>query len=199
MIMKILVMGQGGETEQRVVAELLSPEFTVRVWSDDSLIMPTVWQDQVETVAGAPNDVQALAVALAGVESVLWCMPSAPDDEMSALVEWTHKLGAALQVAGVPRLVVVSSAEPITTTALSALRESNISIRHLRCGFAAGSLLPSGTNAIPAGNEVLALPLVVAEDVVNAALRWLVRRDWSGMESSIVICHRNGEKLEVNS
>jgi hypothetical protein len=41
------------------------------------------------------------------------------------------------------------------------------------------------TLSLPIPGGILA-PLMVADDAVNVALRWLVRRDWEGVEELVV-------------
>jgi uncharacterized protein YbjT (DUF2867 family) len=69
------------------------------------------------------------------------------------------------------------------------LNESGAAIRHLRCGFfmenflsQAWSIRDLGLISYPMPGNV-ALPLVAVTDVADLALRWLVRRDWEGIQS----------------
>jgi uncharacterized protein YbjT (DUF2867 family) len=67
------------------------------------------------------------------------------------------------------------------------LDESGAAIRHLRCGSFMENLLcqaPSiwehGIFSFPMPGHI-PVPMVAASDVADAALRWLVRRDWTGV------------------
>jgi uncharacterized protein YbjT (DUF2867 family) len=99
--------------------------------------------------------------------------------------------------AGTPRIVTISAvgkglarnAGPVS--ALHAMEDmlngTGAEIRHLRCGMFMENLLQQ-TQAIawhgvisgPMSGQV-AIPLVATADIADAALRWLVRRDWSGI------------------
>jgi len=80
--MNILVITPDGDIGRPVLAELLSPEFTVRVITDDSAGLPEEWLDQVEMIASPTDNAGTLLRALAGVGSVLWCIPAGTDQEI---------------------------------------------------------------------------------------------------------------------
>jgi uncharacterized protein YbjT (DUF2867 family) len=193
--MNILVITPDGDIGRRVMVELLSPEFTVRVITDDSAGLPEEWREQVEVIAGPTDSSGTLLRALAGVGSVLWCLPAGTDQEIEPLA---RALSRAMREAGTPRLVTVSmagcgfirSAGIISDRATieDILNKSGAVIRHLHCSLLTEklpsqgqSILEEGTFSLPIPEDILA-PLVVADDVVDVALRWLVRRDWEGIE-----------------
>jgi uncharacterized protein YbjT (DUF2867 family) len=197
--MNILVITPDGDIGRRVIAELLSPEFMVRVITDDSAGFPERWREQVELVAGPTNDLETLLRALADVGSVLWCMSAGTAQEIEP---FAHLLSRAIREVGTPRLVTVSSAgyqfirsAGITSgqpTVEGILDTSGAVIRHLRCSPLLERTLPQHqsilqgeTFSLPIPADILA-PLVVAEDVVDVALRWLVRRDWEGIQKLTV-------------
>jgi uncharacterized protein YbjT (DUF2867 family) len=193
--MNILVITPDGDIGHRVIAELLSPEFTVRVITDDPAGLPEEWREQVEVIAGSTDNAGTLLRALAGVGSVLWCMPVGTDQEIEP---FARALSRAMREAGTPRLVTVSmagcglirgtdiiSSQPAIEDILN---KSGAAIRHLRCGllmearFSQGqSALEQETFSLPVAGDILA-PLVEADDGVDVALRWLVRQDWEGIE-----------------
>jgi uncharacterized protein YbjT (DUF2867 family) len=197
--MNILVITPDGDIGRRVMAELLSPEFTVRVIPDDSAGLPEEWLEQVEVIADPTDNAETLPRALAGVESVLWCIPAGTDQEIEP---FARALSLAMRDVGTPRLVTISTAGcgfirgadiiPSQPAIEDILNESGAVIRHLRCGllmesrFSQGqSILEKGTFSLPVPGDML-VPLVAADDGVDVALRWLVRQDWEGIESLVV-------------
>ena len=104
---KILVITPDGDIGRPVLAELLSPEFAVRVITDDSAGLPEEWLDQVEMIASPTNNAGTLLRALGGVGSVLWCIPAGTDQEIEP---FARALSQAMREAGTPRLVTVSTA-----------------------------------------------------------------------------------------
>ena len=197
--MNILVITPDGDIGHRVMAELLSPEFTVRVITDDPAGLPEEWHGQVEVIAGPTDNAGTLWRALAGVGSVLWCVPAGTDQESDQESEpFARALSRAMREAGTPRLVTVSmagyglirSADLISCQPAmeDILNQSGAVIRHLRCcplteaRFSQGqSVLAQETFSLPAAGGNL-VPLVETDDVVDVALRWLVRQDWAGIE-----------------
>jgi uncharacterized protein YbjT (DUF2867 family) len=197
--MKILVITPDGDIGRRVMAELLSPEFTVRVIPDDSAGLPEEWIEQVEVIAGPTDNAETLLRALAGVGSVLWCIPAGTNQEIEP---FACALSRAMREVGTPRLVTISTAGcglirsagiiPSQPAIEAILDKSGAMIRHLRCGlltesrFSQGqSILEKGTFSLPVPGEIL-VPLVEADDGVDVALRWLVRQDWEGIERLVV-------------
>jgi hypothetical protein len=191
--MNILVITPDGDIGCRVVAELLSPEFTLRVITDDPVDLPGEWREQVEVFDSAADNVETLRQALSGVGSVLWCLPSGTDLEPLA-----RALSEAMREVGTPRLVTVSALDcglthnPVIISGQSAiesiLNKSGAAIRHLRCHLSiekAEFQQKETPFSLPIPGDIL-VPLVVADDAVNVALRWLVRRDWEGVEKLVV-------------
>lgn len=191
--MNILVITPDGDIGCRVVAELLSPEFTLRVITDDPMDLPEEWREQVEVIDNAADNVGTLRQALAGVGSVLWCLPSGTDLEPLA-----RALSEAMREAGTARLVTVSATDceltrnPVIISGQPAiesiLNKSGAAIRHLRRNLSmekSGFQQKEKTFSPPITGDIL-VPLVVADDAVNVALRWLVRRDWEGVEELLV-------------
>ena len=197
--MNILVITPDGDIGCRVMAELLSPEFTMRVITDDSAGLPEEWREQVEVIAGPTDDAGTLRRALAGMGSVLWCLPGGTDQ---VIEPFARALSRAMREAGTPRLVTVSTAGcefihsagilSLQPTLERILNKSGAGIRHLRCGLLmekppsqGQSILEEGTFSLPMRGDTL-VPLVMEDDVVDVALRWLVRRDWEGIERLVV-------------
>lgn len=201
--MKILVITPDGDIGCPVVAELLSPEFTVRVFTDDPAALPEVWHDQVEVIAGPTDGAGTLLRALADVGSVLWCLPAGTGHEIEP---FARALGRAIREAGTPRLVTVTATgcgwicNADTNSRESAmediLNKSGAAIRHVRFGPSTETalsrgqpILETGTFSMPITGDI-SFPLAEADDVIDAALRWLVRRDWKGIERLAIAAPR---------
>jgi len=200
--MKILVTTPGGNIGRRIIPELLSPEFSVRVITENPTALPAEIRSQTEVIHGSAADPATLLAALDEAESLFWCIPSAAKDErdiQSHYTRYARALCGAVRQAGTPRLVTISAAGresarnagPISGLHAmeEILNECGASIRHLRCGLFMESLLPQARSI--AGEGVFSfpmpgnipVPLVAAHDVADVALRWLVRQDWNGIKS----------------
>ena len=200
--MRILVTTPTGNIGRRVLAELLAPEFSVRVVARDPARLPQKIQAQVEVVHGSTDDAAALRRALDGVEALFWSVPGAPLGEVNAQAHYERFAMAgyrAIRKAGTPRVVTISAAGNVSTRdagPLSGLRameeilnQSGAAIRHLRCGWFTEtfprqerSICGQGLfwNSIP---TQVAASTVALNEIADVALRWLVRRDWAGIES----------------
>lgn len=198
--MKILVTTPTGNIGQKVLRELLAPEFSVRVIARDPVRLPAEIQEQVEVIPGSTDDAELLRRALDGVESMFWCVPGGPPDvrDVREHYERFARAGAqAIRAARTPRVVTISAtsgrfarnAGPISGMHLmeDILNESGAAIRHLRCGVfmehllgQARAIVRSGVLSCPTPGDV-PVPMVAAADVADAALRWLVRQDWQGI------------------
>jgi uncharacterized protein YbjT (DUF2867 family) len=200
--MKILVTNPTGRIGSRILRELIAPEFTVRVIVRDPTRLPLEIRRQVELVRGSADDPSTLRWAVEDIESLFWCVPPESMRETNVVGHYerfAHAGSAAIREAQIRRVVTVSAdgevsarrASPIT--GLHAMEEilnqSGASIRHLRCGWLFDNLLNQlasirqrrrFSHSLPGH---LPLPMVSVSDVVDTALRWLVRRDWEGIES----------------
>src|SRR5438552_11113745 len=198
--MKILVTTPTGKIGRKVVPELLAPEFSVRVIARDPARLPAEIQGQVEVVRGSTDDPVTLRRALDGVEALFWCVPSQPLQETHARTYYERFARAgceAIRRAGTPRVVTISAggkslarnAGPISGLHAmeDILNESGAAIRHRRCGFFMENFLREaqpiwerGVFSCPMPGHI-PIPMVAAGDIADAALRWLVRRDWKGI------------------
>jgi uncharacterized protein YbjT (DUF2867 family) len=203
--MKILVTTPGGTIGRRVLLELLAPEFTVRVISRNPGRLPREIRAQAETIAGSIDDATTLATALDGVDALFWCVPaeSARETDVRSHYErFARSASRAIRSAGTARVVTVSAggkgaaenAGPVSHLHLmeDIVNESGAAIRHLRCGWLmenflwqAGAIAQRGTLSYPVPGEV-PFPMVAATDIADAALRWLARGDWNGIEGVAV-------------
>jgi len=198
--MKILVTTPTGKIGRQIVRELLSPEFSVRVIARDPVRLPDEVREQVEVVRGSMDDAATLRRALDGVEAMFFCVPTASMHERDVRGHYERFTRAAAQTirqARTPRVVTISAvgkgrtgdAGPISALHRmeDILNESGAAIRHLRCGAFMENLLQQaqaivqrGVISYPMPGHV-AIPMVATRDIADAALRWLVRRDWSGI------------------
>ena len=203
--MKILIATPTGRIGRRIVPELLAPEFSVRVIARDLARLPAEIRPQVEVVPGSIDDAVTLRRALEGVDAMLWHVPGESCQETNVELHYERFAVAArlaVRKARTPRVVTISAggkglarkAGPIS--ALHAmeetLNESGAAIRHLRCGFFLENLLPQarsiaerGFLSYPMPGDV-AIPMAAVTDIADVALRWLVRRDWQGIEAVAV-------------
>ena len=204
--MRILITTPAGNIGQRVLRELLAPEFSARVIARDPARLPGEIREQVEAVRGSTDDPAALRRALEGVESLFWCVPTESLQETSVrghYERFARAASRAVREAGTPRVVTISArGKGLARTAgrisgLHAmediLNESGAAIRHLRCGSFMENFL---CQARPIGERgVLSYPMpghipiamVAVSDIADAVLRWLVRRDWTGIAGVAVL------------
>jgi uncharacterized protein YbjT (DUF2867 family) len=198
--MKILVTTPAGKIGRRVLCELLAPDFSVRVITREPERLPAEIREQVEVVRGSSDDPALLRRALDGVEAVFWCVP--PEDLQERHVELHYEGFAcaawqAIRQAGTPRVVTISAVGKTDAqhagriSGLHAmeeiLNESGAAIRHLRCGLfmdnfhrEAAWLIQRGLLSYPVPGHV-PVPMVAVADIANFALKYLVRRDWTGI------------------
>ena len=198
--MKILVTTPSGKIGRKVLGELLAPEFTVRVMTRDPARLPREILDQVEAVPGSTDDPAALRRALNGVEALFWCVPTESIRETNVRGHYERFAGAAskaVRQAGTPRVVSISAGGKTLernagrVTGLQAmeniLNQSGAAIRHLRCGLFMENFLDQSRAICESGYFSYPIPghipisMVAVSDVADAALRWLVRRDWTGV------------------
>lgn len=203
--MKILITTPTGQVGRRIIPELLSPEFSVRVITENPAALPEEIREQVEVVVGSAAEPATMLAALDDIESVYFCIPTAPmaeKDVQGHYERFARVLSGAVQQAGTPRLVTISTVGRDLAQNAGAisglhgmeeiLNQSGAAIRHLRCGLFMESLLPQaplilerGVFCFPIPGDV-PLPMVAAHDVADVALRWLVRQDWNGIENPMV-------------
>ena len=203
--MRILVTTPAGRIGSQLLRELLAPEFTLRVITPEPGWLPPKIQEQVEIVHGSTDDPATLAAALDGVEALFWCVPveSRQEKDLRSYYERFARAACdAIQKAGTERVVTISAAGkglardagPISALHRmeDILNQSGAHIRHVRCAPLMENFL-SDAAAIRwdrrisypiAGN--VPLPMAAASDVVEASLRWLVRRDWKDIQGMAV-------------
>src|SRR5207247_937091 len=81
------------------------------------------------------------------------------------------------------------------------LNESGAAIRHLRCGLfmenflaQARAILGQGLFSNPMPGHI-PMPMTAVKDIADVGLRWLVRRDWQGIDAVAV---HGPEELSYN-
>src|SRR5437773_8857133 len=198
--MKILITTPAGRVGRRVLSELLAPEFSVRVIVRDPAPLPDEIRDQVEIVRRSTDDAATLRRALDGVEALFWCVPTESLQETNVRGHYERFARAgcrAIRESETPRVVTISAggkglarnAGPISGLHAmeDILNESGAAIRHLRCGSFMENFLREaqpiwerGVFSCPMPGHI-PIPMVAAGDIADAALRWLVRRDWKGI------------------
>jgi len=203
--MKILVTTPAGRIGRRVLHELLDPEFQVRVVTRDPARLPPQIREQVEVVRGSTDDPATLRRALDGIEALFWCVPTESSKETDVERHYEAFACAALQairLAGTPRVVSISAggkglaryAGPISGLHAmeEILNESGAAIRHLRCGVFMENFLSQlwsinrrGLISYPMPRHI-PIPMTATADIADVALRWLVRRDWKGIDGIAV-------------
>ena len=200
--MRILVTTPAGKVGRKIVPELIAPEFSVRVITRDPAELPGEIREQVEVVRGSTDDTTTLRRALENVEALFWCVPTPAlheTDVRGHFERFARAACRAIRAAGTPRVVTISAvgrglacnAGPISGLHAmeDILNESGAAIRHLRCGLFMENLLWQAQTVFERGvlswpiPRHVPLPMVAAGDIADVALRWLVRRDWSGIEA----------------
>jgi len=199
--MKILITTPSGKIGSRIVAELLAPEFSVRVIAREPQRLAREIREQVEVIRGSVDDPATLRRGLDGVESLFWCVPAESLQETKVEQHYERFACAAWQAireAGTSRVVTISAggkgraSQAVPISGLHAmeeiLNESGAAIRHLRCGFIMENFLSQlqpiceqGLISYPIPGDV-PIPMIAATDIADAALWRLVRRDWHGVE-----------------
>jgi uncharacterized protein YbjT (DUF2867 family) len=204
--MRILVTNPTGKIGRRIVPELLAPEFSVRVIVRDPARLPHEIRQQVEIVLGSADDVATLRRALDDVEALFWCVPTEPLHEKNVEQHYERFAVAAWQAirqGQTPRVVTISASGTIRPGRISGLHamedilnESAAAVRHLSCGFfmenllaQARSIRDQGVISYPLPGHI-PIPMVSVESIADAALRWLVRRDWNGIQH-VAVCGSN--------
>jgi len=213
--MKILVTTPTGNIGRRVLAELLAPEFSVRIITRSPTRLPEDIHEQVEIVQGSTDDVATLRQALDGIEAFFWCIPSAPlktTNMREHYERFARAAGQAIHEAETPRVVTVSAsgkslarnAGPISGAHAmeEILNESGAAIRHLRGTWfmenflgQAPQICNDGVFSYPIGGDI-PLPMIAAADLADVALRWLVRGHWGGVQAVAV---RGPQDLTCNA
>ncbi len=203
--MKILVTASTGNIGRRVLKELMAPEFSLRVITQHPARLPREICEQAEVIRGSTDDPATLRQALEGVEALFWCVPteSLQETNVRGYYERFARSGTqAIREARTPRVVTISAggkglarnAGPLLGLRAmeDILNESGAAIRHLRCALFMENfrrqlqpICHHGIFSYPIPGHI-PIPMVAASDIADSVLRWLVRRDWKGIEGMAV-------------
>lgn len=182
----------------RLLAETSAP---IRVLVRDRARLPGDLAGSLEIVEGSLHEPADLARLVAGAHALFWCQPDAvaAADYYAAYAELAEKGLAAIRAAGIPRVVAISAAGdtpsqpagPITVLHRmeTTLASSGAACRFLRCGSFMENLLWQWDSIIEKGVFTYAMkgdvpgPQVCTADIARVAAGWLLRDDWSGLES----------------
>src|SRR6266567_3638188 len=110
--MKILITTPAGNIGRRVLAELLAPEFSLRVVADDASQLPEEIRDEAEVVRGSSDDAAILSRALEGVEALFLGVPAESFRETNVrghYERFAHAAAQAVREVGTPRVVSISA------------------------------------------------------------------------------------------
>jgi uncharacterized protein YbjT (DUF2867 family) len=172
----------------------------VRVITRDPSRLPRQAREQVEVVQGSLTDVNVVAGALAGADSVFWLVPPNPQagSVEGHLLDFTRPLCAAITSAGVSRLVYVTGlGEAARSTAPGSARpavgeligSTGVSYRALACPAFMDNLLQQltpiksqGMFCYPISGD-RKLPACATRDIATVAAGLLLDQSWSGQDS----------------
>jgi len=196
--MKILITAPTSRLGRLVVRELLAPEFSVRVIVADPAQLPETIQPHVEVVQGALEDAATMQDALAGVEALFFSLP--PVSRWKKDVSDQHQrivrvAARAIREARTMRVVTAWEEDndcgpdrgkrADLQDLEDILNQSGTAIRHLRVGTPEAKPMSQNKPASARGAGCRSMPVRAAvpttAEVADAALRWLVRRDWNGI------------------
>jgi uncharacterized protein YbjT (DUF2867 family) len=194
----IVVTTPTGNIGQGVLRGLLAANGVVRVIARDPSRLMLEAQNRIEIVQGSIDDPAVLSKALAGADTLFWCVPQSNEqaDVLEYYLAFTRPLIKALKEQRVARVVAVSSggrgraknAGPIS--ALHAVEEliesTGVQFRALRNGNFMENLLwqvepikQQGAFFYPLGGDI-AMPTCAARDISASAVKLLRDRTWTG-------------------
>ena len=193
-----------GQIGRQLLDRLVDRTESVRVIARASRL-PAHVRDRVEVVTGSHGDVDVLAKALSGADTVFWLVPpnARADGVEQYYLDFTRALCRAVQRNGVPRVVGVSTlgrGYEKNAGHLSAalemdrmIEDSGVGYRALRMPFYMENLLhqvpairKDGTFSVP--NSVDSTLLSVAtRDIADAAAALTLDGSWAGQDSVPVI------------
>lgn len=195
--MKILITTPTGNLGSRVLRELLSQPYDLRVIARRPEKLSPTLQDRIEIFQGSQDDPAALQAALDGVDALFWCQPDSitTDDVIGFYRHFASVARHAIKQAGTAHVVAISAAgENVTASAgpISGLRameeelsQCGAAVRFLRCGsffenflWQSESLKAEGSFYYPMPGH-LAHPMIASDDIARNAADWLNRSDWT--------------------
>lgn len=214
----ITVMGATGRTGGEIVRLLLGRGVKVRALGRSETGLDALRDAGAETMVGDATDADFLTMAFRGSDSVYTLMPYDPTSsdyhaDQNGLGE---AIAGAIQVAGVPSVVMLSSIGadvPTGTGFIASLYGQEQRLRALpdtdvlalRCGWffenfsASLDLIRYEGFLGDAVDPDLPIPMIAARDIATAATAALVARDWSGFTVRELLGQRDLSMNEVAS
>lgn len=181
--MNILVIDPSGPVAEQILRELIAPEFSIRILTTQPSALPGEIADAAEVIEGSTTQLPAWELVLENIDAVLWCESDAA---------WmTADAAEFFERAGVRHVVTLGLlADSSWHTQIEELfAHKAVPARHLRFGTLLDHLLLQRENitkraffALPVPEENT-IPWSAMPEVVDAALRWLIRCNWDGIEA----------------
>jgi uncharacterized protein YbjT (DUF2867 family) len=200
----IVICVPTGLIGRQVLGHVLDGGRPVRVITRDPARLPRPVREHAEVVQGSLTDVEVVADAFAGADSVFWLVPPNPQAESveGHLLDFTRPLCAALTSQGVSRLVYVTGLGEAARSAASGSAQpavgqliggTGVSYRALACPAFMDNLLQQlgpiksqGMFCYPISGD-RKLPACATRDIAAAAARLLLDHSWSGQDSVPVL------------
>jgi uncharacterized protein YbjT (DUF2867 family) len=166
---------------------------------DPGRLSPQV-RERVAVVPGSLTDIDVVAGAFAGADSVFWLVPPNPHTESVAghLLQFTRPLCAAITSQGVSRLVYVTGLDEVARSAAPGSGQhtvgeliggTGVSYRALACPAFMDNLLQQlepiksqGMFCYPVSGD-RKLPACATRDIATVAAGLLLNPSWSGPDS----------------
>jgi hypothetical protein len=185
--MNILVITPAGPVAERIIRELIAPEFSVRLLADNPGEVSEDVRSAVETVSTPDGSDTEWQTVLSGIDAILWCHSSVGAEPVGIAPQQLMRAIQSRSDQPRPWIVTISGAGEENWEAAF---EGAIA-RHLRCDVLMETFLwqtrsiAQGVIAGPTSPETL-VPLVSAAEIADAALRWLVRPNWTGAATELI-------------
>lgn len=201
----IVITTPTGDIGQRVLEHVLKGSEAVRVVARDPSRIPKRILERVEVIQGSHGEAGTIEVALAGADSLFWLVP--PDMTLNSLDEawvgFTKPAAAAIQRAGVKRIVVVSALgrkwkkdAGLVTASIKAddlLASTGVALRVLAMPSFMDNLLGQAQTIKDKGmffspmNADYKTPTVATSDIAAVAANYLMDTTWKGQEEVPVL------------
>jgi uncharacterized protein YbjT (DUF2867 family) len=193
----LLVTTPTGNTGQHVVQSLLAQGDQLRLLVRDPKRLDLSVHAQCEVITGDLRHLDALAIALKGIEGAFFCVPqsTAPEDTNAYYQSFATPFAHACQNAGVKRIVAISGGDgregnrgvgQALHKSEQAIAATGIAVRYVRCGYFMENffwmmqpIVHAGLFSLPIKGDI-AIPFVAARDIGQSAARLLADRSWVG-------------------
>ena len=194
----IVITTPTGDIGHRVLEHVLKGSEAVRVIARDPSRIPQHIRERVEVVQGSHGDAKTIQQALAGADSLFWLVP--PDMTLNSVDEawvgFTKPAAAAMQQAGVKRVVVVSALgrgwkkdAGLVTASIKAddlLASTGVALRVLAMPSFMDNLLGQAQTIKEKGmffspmRADFRTPTVATSDIAAVAAKTLINPSWTG-------------------